>query len=315
METDRRVRRYRGSIARNKETTSHESGPARWRRVPGLLFGIAAAALAIVLAAVLLRPDSEPVGRGERERGPIHVHAIGVNPGDDALFIATHTGLFRLAPAASKAQRVGDRYQDTMGFTVIGRDRFLGSGHPDLRDRQPSLLGLIKSKDGGESWRPISLYGKADFHILRARGPRLVGYDARHGRVMTSRDGGKAWSAYRFDGPLVDMVLAPGGRQLLATTPSQLILSRDGGRSWGGLSETTGLLAWPRQDRLYLLAPDGRLWLSPDRGKRWRGLGTIEDKPAAFVVNKGRMYAALHDGTIKASNDNGLSWRRLAKPS
>jgi photosystem II stability/assembly factor-like uncharacterized protein len=275
---------------------------------------ILAAALGVVLAFAVLRPDRGP-GRGEQERGTIHVHALAVNPSDGALLIAAHTGLFRLAPTASKAERVGEREQDTMGFTVIGPNRFLGSGHPDLRDRRPSLLGLIASKDGGESWRPVSLYGKADFHILRARGERIVGYDASHGRVMSSNDDGRAWRAHRFDGPLVDMVFEPGGRQLLATTPSQLILSRDGGRSWGGLSETTGLLAWPRQDRLYLLAPDGQLWLSPDRGKRWRNLGEIGGHPAAFVVSGRRMYAALDDGAIKTSGDDGLSWRLLARPS
>jgi photosystem II stability/assembly factor-like uncharacterized protein len=275
---------------------------------------ILAAALGVFLAFVVLRPDRGPSG-GEQERGTIHVHALAVNPRDGALFIAAHTGLFRLAPTGSKAERVGDRQQDTMGFTVMGPNRFLGSGHPDLRDRQPSLLGLIASKDGGESWRPVSLYGKADFHILRVRGEGVVGYDASHGRVMTSNDGGRVWRAHRFDGPLVDMVLEPGGGQLLATTPSQLILSRDGGRSWGGLSEATGLLAWPRQDRLYLLAPDGRLWLSPDRGRRWRGLGEIGGNPAAFAVSGRRMYAALHDGAIKTSGDNGLSWRLLARPS
>jgi hypothetical protein len=36
---------------------------------------------------------------------------------------------------ATGAARVADIYQDTMGFTVIGPDHFLGSGHPsNLRE-------------------------------------------------------------------------------------------------------------------------------------------------------------------------------------
>jgi hypothetical protein len=62
-------------------------------------------------------------------------------------------------------------------------------------------------------------------------------------------------------------------RTLLATAPAQLWLSRNGGRSWGSVTETTGLLAWPKPRRLYLLASDGRLWLSPDVGRRWRAIG------------------------------------------
>jgi hypothetical protein len=29
---------------------------------------------------------------------------------------------------------VTERFQDSMGFTVVGPDYFLGSGHPDFRD-------------------------------------------------------------------------------------------------------------------------------------------------------------------------------------
>lgn len=281
-----------------------------------LLLTLLVGVLLVVLAVLVAWPGREQKGKGRAGLGPLHVHALGVNPGDDALFIAAHTGLFRLSPGASSAERVGDRYQDTMGFTVLARDRFLGSGHPDLRDRKPPLLGLIASNDSGESWRSVSLLGKADFHVLRVRGKHVVGYDASRGRVMASRDGGESWNARHFDGPLVDMVISPAGpRQLMATTPSQLILSRDGGRSWGGLSEATGLLAWPRQERLYLLAPDGRLWHSPDQGKRWRALGEIGGKPAAFLVSGRQMYAALHDGVIKKSRDGGASWNLLARPS
>ena len=28
------------------------------------------------------------------DAGPIHVHSLGLNPADDELFLATHTGLF-----------------------------------------------------------------------------------------------------------------------------------------------------------------------------------------------------------------------------
>jgi photosystem II stability/assembly factor-like uncharacterized protein len=202
-----------------------------------------------------------------------------------------------------------------MGFTVVGADRFLGSGHPDLRGGLPSRLGLIQSRDGGRSWTTVSLLGNADFHVLRARGEQVVGYDASSGYILTSRDGGKHWHRHRFEGPLVDLVIAPAPfRTLMATAPAQLLLSRDGGRSWGSVSETTGLLAWPKPRRLYLLASDGRLWLSPDIGRRWRALGEVGGRPAAFAAyGDGRIYAALHSGIIKESNDGGRSWQLLAR--
>jgi hypothetical protein len=255
--------------------------------------------------------------RSAPEVGPLHVHALGVNPGDGAVYIAAHTGLFRLSQGATNPKRVGDRRQDTMGFTVVGPNRFLGSGHPDLRDNLPPLLGLIESRDSGANWRSISLLGNADFHVLRVRGRRIVGYDSSGGRVMVSADGGKSWSAHLFDGPLFDLVIGPGkSLVLLGTTQTQLILSRDGGRSWRGISETTGLLAWPRPDSLYLLASDGRLWRSSDQGRHWNAGGEIGGNPAAFAaVSSQRMYAALDDGAIKASSDGGRSWQLLARPT
>lgn len=109
--------------------------------------------------------------------GVVHVHGLGLNPKDGSLFAATHTGLFRITEG--RAERVGNRYQDTMGFTVVGPDRFLGSGHPELRDytsgKLPGLLGLIESKDAGRSWKPQPLLGEADFHILAFAHGRFTG--------------------------------------------------------------------------------------------------------------------------------------------
>ena len=257
-----------------------------------------------------------------RERKPVsprpgfgHIHALALDPQDGALFVASHSGLYRIDRGARTASVVGDRYPDTMALAVAGADRVLASGHPDLRDNLPARLGLLASSDEGKRWNPVSLFGRADFHILRARGQDVVGYDATSKAILMSRDGGRHWRRSHFDGPLVDLAIAPAPlRALVATAPAQLLLSRDGGRSWGSVSETTGLLAWPDPRRLYLLVSDGRLWLSPDRGKRWRALGDVGGRPAALAVAAdGPMYAALRDGVIKSSTDGGRSWRALTQ--
>ncbi len=140
------------------------------------LLAVAGAAV-LVVAGALLRSSLGTNGVGAftgvpfADPGPIHVHGLGINPADGSLFIATHTGLFRVGPTSRKAVRVADRNQDTMGFSVVGPNRFLGSGHPDVDEAReqnlPSRLGLIESTDSGESWQPISLLGEADFHVLR----------------------------------------------------------------------------------------------------------------------------------------------------
>ena len=289
---------------------------ARRRRSGGRLLAtalVAASAVAAALAVARVLGDGQP---SAADPGPVHVHALGVNPADGSLFIATHTGLFRLAPDAESAVRVGDRYQDTMGFTVAGPDLFLGSGHPDLRDDLPPLLGLIESRDAGETWTPISLLGKVDFHALRVRGRLVAGYDATGGRVMISGDRGESWRSTRPPEPLIDLVLDPASPgRLLAAGESRLFASADSGSSWTQLEEGSGLLAWPHPDRLYLLDGTGRVWLSPDGGRRWQGRGRIGGRPAALLATAAEtLFAATHEGEIKHSSDGGVSWTTRSRP-
>jgi hypothetical protein len=273
---------------------------------------VAAAAVAIILAARTLEGDAPKAV----DSGAGHIHALGVNPADRSLLIATHNGLFRLDAEAERAERVGDRRQDTMGFTVAGPDHFLGSGHPDLRDELPPLLGLIESRDAGETWAPISLLGKVDFHALRVRGSRIVGYDATSGRVMISDDRGRSWRTSDPPEPLVDLVLDPtSSDRILAAGESRLFLSPDAGRTWTQREEGTGLLAWPRHDRLYLLDGGGRLWLSPDSGRRWYGRAGVGGRPAALLAaGPETLYAANHHGEVKRSSDGGERWMSRGTP-
>ncbi len=279
-----------------------------------LLVGVAALCLAapLLIFAIDRRgaaPDEQVLEHVEAG----HIHGLGVNPRDGALFVATHTGLFRVDRATKQATRTSDSHQDTMGFAVVGADHMIGSGHPDVRTGLPPLLGLIESRDAGETWTPISLLGNADFHALRAVGDAIVGYDATNQRIMASRDGGRSWQERRVSEPLIDLVAARSGRVLIAATATQLRRSGDGGRTWSGISEAPGLLAWPRPNRLFLLTGDGRLWRSPDQGRRWEHLSEIGGRPTAFAVTGEAMYVALLDGSIQHSVDGGRSWELLTR--
>lgn len=256
--------------------------------------------------------------------GPIHVHGLGLNPADNALYIATHTGLYRAGAGQTKAERVGELYQDTMGFSVAGPNRFIGSGHPDLRQAQreslPPHLGLIESTDGGKTWERISLLGEADFHVLRFAGSRVYGYDATNGRIMISGDRGRTWAERRPPGPVVDIAIDPedGSHLLLATggtIDDGLYETRDDGESWKRVGDVAGLLAWPEAERLYVVTGGGLVLRSPDGGATLQRAGDIGGQPAAFVAEAPReLYAALHDGTIKRSVDGGEAWTVRSRP-
>jgi hypothetical protein len=228
-----------------------------WSRRRGSRFSLASAVLATVafLAVACVGGGEGPeafTGIAPEDPGPIHVHGLGVDPNDGVLFIATHTGLYRVEEGDTKAERVGDKYQDTMGFTIAGPDLFLGSGHPDARDLQsgtPPLLGLIRSKDDGRTWTPVSLSGEADFHVLRNLGNRVYGYDATNDRLMVSRDAGNSWNQHQPPAPILDLAADPqSSDHVLATTAGELPgnqgleESRDGGETWRRLGDAVGLL-------------------------------------------------------------------------
>jgi hypothetical protein len=257
-----------------------------------------------------------PKGDGPKvgDPGPIHVHGLGVNPKDGALFVATHTGLFRAGEGARKARRIADRFQDTMGFTVVGPDRFLGSGHPDGREQLPPFLGLIESRDAGRTWEPVSLLGERDFHVLEAAGRRVYGFgsdfETQQAALLVSDDGGRSWAERTPPEGLISLAIDPHDRDRIVVSGAEgLYLSSDAGRGWRPLDGEAALLGWPAPSRLFAVAGDGTVRLSDDGGRSWRELGNVGGQPAAFEsASADDLYVALHDGTVKRSSDGGTSW-------
>lgn len=256
-----------------------------------------------------------PVG----DPGPIHVHGLGVNPRDQALYIATHTGLFRAAAGQTRSRRVAGRYQDTMGFTVTGPDEFLGSGHPDGREGLPPFLGLIRSTDAGRSWQPVSLLGERDFHVLEAAGTRIYGYgsdfETREAGLLVSDDGGGSWAERAVPEPLISLAIDPRDRdRAIAAGARAVYSSNDAGAGWRPLAGGGGLLAWMAPRQLFLVRLDGSLSSSPDAGRTWTERGSVGGQPAAFESAGQDLYVALHDGTIRSSTDGGRTWQERSRP-
>lgn len=251
--------------------------------------------------------------------GPVHVHGLGVSPEDDALLIATHTGLFRMEEGGAP-KRVGDSHQDTMGFAVAEGGRFLGSGHPDLREKLPPYLGLVESRDGGATWKPVSLLGKKDFHVLETQGKRVYGFgsdfETRQEALLVSSDAGRTWDERGAPESLVALAIDPSDPdRVVASGRTTRLRSTDAARSWKRLGGDAALLAWPATDALYALGGDGRLARSADAGSSWKDVSTLDAEPAAFEARSAReLYVALHDGRIVRSTDAGATWSSFYEP-
>lgn len=274
---------------------------------------VAASAL---LTAVVTRGGGEDGAPQDTGSEPIaHVHGLGVNRADDLLYVATHHGVYRIA--GDDADRVGEGEQDTMGFTIAGPDRFLASGHPDsagFQAGQPPLLGLIESTNGGKTWAPVSLLGKADFHALAFVHGRIYGADSSGSRFLVSTDG-SAWDtrstvalrSFAVDPERPDHILAAGEPGLLD--------SSDGGRTWTPVSgPALVVLSWAAGAGLYGLDGGGSVHRSTDGGATWVEAGAVPGEPEALLAGEA-LYAATADeqgGTsLYRSADSGGSWRRF----
>jgi BNR/Asp-box repeat protein len=305
---------------------AHRGGPAQTalsenpqrRPLVGLLAAavLALAAAAAVAYAVVDGSDNGGAGGGGGGADLSHVHGLGINPKDGALYIATHTGMFRAAKGETKASRFGESEQDVMGFSVLGPDRFLGSGHPGPLQGGPSNLGLLRSDDAGRNWESVSLLGESDFHVLRSRDPMVYGFDASNARFLVSSDRGRRWQEREVPGPMLDLAVHPGDpARVVASTGQGLATSGDAGRSWRKLQPgPLALLTWPEPSALYRVEGSGRISRSGDQGRTWKATGSIGAQPAAFASAATELYAALPDGTVKRSTDGGQTWSIRATP-
>lgn len=277
----------------------------------GRAAGTVLAAVAVAALAGCGGEEPAPEGAASPEPGFGHVHGLGVNPTEDALYVATHYGLWRVTDGGS--ERIADRYQDTMGFTVAGPDRFLGSGHPDMRENLPAHLGLIESTDRGATWRSLSLQGAADFHALEAKHGQVYGYDSVSGTLMASRDGRK-WRPLATVAATDFSVSPTQPRILLATTQAGLVRSQDGGRTFAAVADAPQLafVDWTAGG-LYGVDVSGTVWAGTRDGIAWRRRSDVGRPPSAMAVTSdGTVYVAAEDTVVKSS-DQGRTFRTVVR--
>lgn len=244
------------------------------------------------------------------EPGLEHTHGLGVDPADGVLYAATHFGLLRLEDG--RMHRVANRYQDTMGFEVIGPGRFLGSGHPDIREDEPPLLGLIESSDAGQSWTPLSLRGEADLHAIEAAHGRVYAYDSTSETFMVSASG-RTWDR-RSHLVIRDFAVSPDDPHLVvATTELGVHRSTDGGRTWALTSDVPLLAVVAWDGELVGISPDGGVHASGDQGRTWSRRGRVGGEPEAMTVatleDERTLLVAVAGRGILESRNGGRTFR------
>lgn len=265
----------------------------------------------LVVTVSLLTACGQQASEAPTEADPAelaHVHGLGVDPADGALYAASHHGVFRV-PDDGNPVKVSQT-QDTMGFTVVGPGHFLGSGHPSPEDTErPPHLGLIESTDSGRTWTTLSLSGEVDFHALEVKHDRVYGHDSQTQQLMVSTDR-KTWDR-RAQLSLVDLAIDPADPDtLLATTEQGPARSSDGGRTFTPVPDAPTLLLidWPSETTVVAVTPDGSILVSTDGAVTWEDGGSVPGRPEALATSgTSEIYVATDLG-IHRSTDGGGSF-------
>ncbi|QIK66399.1 hypothetical protein G7072_08545 [Nocardioides sp. HDW12B] len=236
-----------------------------------------------------------------------HVHGLGVDPTDGILYVASHYGVFRVK--GGEGQRVADRWQDTMGFTVVGPGRFLGSGHPDLSEDLPPLLGLIESTDAAETWEPVSLLGEADLHAIEAVGDYTYALDAATQSLIVTTDR-QRWNSI-LSAPFLDIAANPADPETVYATTGNGGLVRSVDQAAPApvdASPTLSVIDWQPDGPLVGVTPSGAVMVSADGETQWSEEGRLDGPAEALDVTSGRWHAATATGVFE-STDDGETWK------
>ena len=237
-----------------------------------------------------------------------HIHGVGIDPGDGALLLATHDGLFQVGEDG-KSTRVGPVI-DLMGFAVAGPGRYLASGHPGSGVDLPEPAGLIETTDGGRTWRPVSRQGESDFHALTVSQAGVLAYDGALWRSTS----GEEWAEVAIPSEPAALAASPDGQQALATTQQGLLRSSDAGSSW---SEVDGapllqVVDWaPDGATVVGVDPAGQVWMSADSGTSWQEGPQLGSAPRAVhvsVTDAGTRVVVVTTDALLESLDSGGSF-------
>lgn len=218
-----------------------------------------------------------------------HVHALGRDPGSGKLVVAAHDGLY--VYDGGKPTRVGPVI-DLMGFTIAGPGHYYASGHPGTATDLPQPVGLIESRDGGQTWTVLSRGGQSDFHALTTTGQTVIGFD---GALRATADG-RAWVDGSLDAEPRTLAGSRKGSTVLATTAEGLMRSTDGGVTWREVDEAPWLLmaAFGDGGTVAGLTPYGQVHTSADAGQTWRATELLApDAQALHVSGEGQEMEIL----------------------
>lgn len=287
-------------------------------------------ALALAASAAVAATPS----RVDRTVKLIHVHGLSFSPDGARLIIPSHNGLalyengrWSIAPGPA---------HDYMGFSAT-HDTLYSSGHPAAGSQLINPFGLIKSRDGGKSWKKLGLEGESDFHTLATSYTTNAVYvvnPAKNSRmnnpgIFHTRNDGLKWTRATADGLIGEpksLAVHPSDANMVAAgTAKGLFLSRNSGESFERLGdgvEVIGATFDLDGKSLWFSSYSGRAALTRialAHGAKAEALSLpilVEDAIAYIAQNpvrRNEMAIASFKRSVFLSKDLGRSWKRIAQ--
>ena len=233
-----------------------------------------------------------------------HIHHVKVV--EKKVLVLTHEGLFELVKR-NEMKLVGKEKIDVMGFSTLGK-ALLASGHPAVGSTMPNPIGLVKSIDGGLSWKAVSLVGKVDFHFLEGAGSDLYGADSQSGKFMYSADSGLTWKILG-ENNITDIAVSPKKSGMaIAIKDSELLLTNNAFKTSSKIKSSLKFtqIEW-RESGLYALSGSS-LYKSTNIGRTWTELSSFKGAPGILSASDQLMLVTV-GSDIYTSKNKGKEFR------
>jgi len=245
--------------------------------------------------------------------------ALPPDGADDALLLATPSGVLRLG-------RDGSRQVIGLAGTAVSllvadpgdRGALLASGRKSGEEN----LGLLRSTDGGRSWRPYAAGARkpAMFSALTASAADPRSLYAYYQGLQASTDGGKSWALIaRGPWDLWSLAASAGNASILYSAGrGGLQRSSDGGRHWQNaldVPNATGAVTVTPTGTIYAFVIGRGLIRSQEPALDWQAVNNRlgEQVITQLLVDPARperLVALTHVRNIIESLDAGQTWSK-----